>query len=92
MAAPERCSPFSPWRVLQSRPRRRRGRPARRPLFFIDLGVPRNCDPRLNELDNVFLYDIDDLKKVIDDNKDERAREAVKAEAILAQEVEAFWS
>ena len=64
----------------------------RRPLFFIDLGVPRNFDPRLNELDNVFLYDIDDLKKVIGDNKDEREREAVKAEAILAQEVEAFWS
>ena len=64
----------------------------RRPLFFIDLGVPRNFDPRLNELDNVFLYDIDDLKKVIGDNKDEREREAVKAEAIIAQEVEAFWS
>jgi len=64
----------------------------RRPLFFIDLGVPRNFDPRLNELDNVFLYDIDDLKKVIGDNKDEREREAVKAEAIVAEEVEAFWT
>ena len=64
----------------------------RRPMFFIDLGVPRNFDPRLNGLDNVFLYDIDDLEKVIGDNKDEREREAVKAEAIVAEEVEAFWS
>jgi glutamyl-tRNA reductase len=64
----------------------------RRPMFFIDLGVPRNFDPRLNDLDNVFLYDIDDLEKVIEDHKDEREREAVKAEAIVAEEVEAFWS
>jgi len=63
----------------------------RRPMFFIDLGVPRNFDPHLNDLDNVFLYDIDDLEKVIEDNKDEREREAVKAEAIVAEEVEAFW-
>jgi glutamyl-tRNA reductase len=64
----------------------------RRPMFFIDLGVPRNFDPRLNALDNVFLYDIDDLEKVVEDNKDEREREAVKAEAIVAEEVKAFWS
>jgi glutamyl-tRNA reductase len=64
----------------------------RRPMFFIDLGVPRNFDPRLNDIDNVFLYDIDDLEKVIEDHKDEREREALKAEAIVAEEVEAFWS
>jgi glutamyl-tRNA reductase len=64
----------------------------RRPMFFIDLGVPRNFDPRLNDLDNVFLYDIDDLEKVIGDHKGEREREAIKAEAIVAEEVEAFWS
>ncbi len=64
----------------------------RRPMFFIDLGVPRNFDPRLNDLDNVFLYDIDDLEKVIEDNKDEREREAVKAEAIVTEEVESFWA
>jgi len=63
----------------------------RRPMFFIDLGVPRNFDPRLNDQDNVFLYDIDDLEKVIEDNKDEREREAIKAEAIVAEEVEVFW-
>lgn len=63
----------------------------RRAMFFIDLGVPRNFDPQLNKLENVFLYDIDDLEKVIEDNKDEREREAIKAEAIVAQEVESFW-
>jgi glutamyl-tRNA reductase len=64
----------------------------RRPMFFIDLGVPRNFDPRLNKIENVFLYDIDDLEKVIEDNKDEREREAIKAESIIAEEVESFWS
>lgn len=64
----------------------------RRPMFFIDLGVPRNFDPRLNDLENVFLYDIDDLEKVIEDNKDEREREAIKAESIIAEEVESFWA
>lgn len=63
----------------------------RRPMFFIDLGVPRNFDPRLNDLDNVFLYDIDDLEQVIEENKDEREREAMKAEAIVAEEIESFW-
>lgn len=64
----------------------------RRPMFFIDLGVPRNFDPRLNKIENVFLYDIDDLEQVIEDNKDEREREAIKAESIIAEEVESFWS
>jgi glutamyl-tRNA reductase len=62
-----------------------------RPMFFIDLGVPRNFDPRINDLENVFLYDIDDLEQVIEDNRDEREREAMKAELIVAEEVETFW-
>jgi glutamyl-tRNA reductase len=61
-----------------------------RPMFFIDLSVPRNFDPRLNEMDNVYLYDVDDLAGVIEVNLDERAREAEKAEILVAQEVEAF--
>ena len=64
----------------------------RRPMFFIDLGVPRNFAPSLNKIDNIFLYDIDDLVKVIEDNKDEREREALKAESIVAEEVESFWA
>lgn len=63
----------------------------RRPMFLLDLGVPRNFDPRLNDIENVFLYDIDDLEQVIADNKGEREVEAVKAEAIVSEEVEAFW-
>ncbi|MBI3304331.1 MAG: glutamyl-tRNA reductase, partial [Deltaproteobacteria bacterium] len=63
----------------------------RRPMFLIDLGVPRNFDPRLNDVDNVFLYDIDDLEKMIEDNKEEREKEALKAEAIIEEEVESFW-
>ena len=63
----------------------------RRPMFLIDLGVPRNFDPRLNDLENVFVYDIDDLEQIVADHKGERELEARKAEAIVSQEVEAFW-
>jgi len=61
-----------------------------RPVFLIDLGVPRNFDERLNTLENVYLYDIDDLSTVATESLEEREREAVKAEAIVAGEVEAF--
>jgi len=62
-----------------------------RPTFLIDLGVPRNFDPRINDLRNVYLYDIDDLENVIGENRDERDREAVRAEEIVRSEVESFW-
>ncbi len=62
-----------------------------RPIFCIDMSVPRNFDPRINEIDNVYLYDIDDLGQVTEDNLGERAREAEKAEHIVTDEVEAFW-
>jgi glutamyl-tRNA reductase len=48
-----------------------------RPMFFIDIAVPRNIDPAVNQLDNVFLYDIDDLQRVVNSNA-ERAKEAVR--------------
>ncbi len=63
----------------------------RRPMFLIDLAVPRCIDPKVNELDAVYVYDIDDLENVIADNRGERAREAAKAEAIVEAEVDAFW-
>lgn len=59
-----------------------------RPIFLIDISVPRNIDPLVNEIDNVFLYDIDDLQMVVDANIKEREKEAVKAEGIIAEEVE----
>jgi glutamyl-tRNA reductase len=63
----------------------------RRPMFLIDLAVPRALDPDLNALDGVYVYDIDDLEGVIADNRGARAREAVKAESIVESEVDAFW-
>ena len=54
-----------------------------RPLFFIDIAVPRDLDPGLNELENVYLYDIDDLSSVVEMNRSERDREAVKAARIV---------
>jgi len=59
-----------------------------RPIFLIDISVPRNIDPLVNEIDNVFLYDIDDLQTVVDANIKEREKEAVKAEGIIVEEVE----
>ncbi|UOF90185.1 glutamyl-tRNA reductase [Fodinisporobacter ferrooxydans] len=61
-----------------------------RPLFFIDIAVPRDLDPDLNKLDNVYLYDIDDLEHVIAANLEERAREAEKIGVIIAEELVAF--
>ena len=61
-----------------------------RPLFFIDIAVPRDLDPAINELDNVYLYDIDDLQGVVELNRADRDREAVKAGRIIAEEVLKF--
>jgi glutamyl-tRNA reductase len=61
-----------------------------RPLFFIDIAVPRNVEAAVNELDNAFCYDVDDLRSVVDANLRERHREAQRAEALIAREVERF--
>ena len=61
-----------------------------RPLFFIDIAVPRDLDPDINELDNVYLYDIDDLNNVVEMNRAERDKEAVKAERIVSEETMKF--
>ena len=61
-----------------------------RPLFFIDIAVPRDLDPALIELGNVYLYDIDDLSNVVEINRAERDREAVKAERIVDEETIKF--
>jgi glutamyl-tRNA reductase len=61
-----------------------------RPMFLIDMGVPRNFDARLNAIENIYLYDIDDLGAVVAESRDERAREADKAETIVAAELDSF--
>jgi glutamyl-tRNA reductase len=66
--------------------RARRGRP----VFFLDIAVPRNVDPRVNDVENVYLYDIDDLKEVADAGRRERQAEARQAEAMVEREAAAY--
>ena len=61
-----------------------------RPVFLIDISVPRNIDPEINNLENVYLYDVDDLKGIVDTNILERQKEAKKAEEIIEEEIETF--
>jgi glutamyl-tRNA reductase len=61
-----------------------------RPLFFIDIAVPRDVQPEVNDLNNVYVYDIDDLKGVIDVNREQRRQEALRAERIVQEEVVKF--
>jgi glutamyl-tRNA reductase len=66
--------------------------PARRrtPLFFIDIAVPRDVEGTVDSLDDVYCYDIDDLKQVVDANIRERVREAHRAEILVEREVAKF--
>lgn len=61
-----------------------------RPVFFIDIAVPRDLDPAINELDGCYLYDIDDLERVVEATVAGRREEAERAEAIVAEEARAF--
>jgi glutamyl-tRNA reductase len=61
-----------------------------RPLFLIDLAVPRDVDPAVNEIDGCYLYNIDDLEAVVQASLSSRRREAERAEAIVAAETERF--
>ncbi len=61
-----------------------------RPLFFIDIAVPRDVQPEINALNNVYLYDIDDLKGLIALNVAQRKQEATRAESIVMEEVVKF--
>jgi len=61
-----------------------------RPLFFIDIAVPRDIDPEINRLTNSYIYDIDDLKGVIDNNIKSRNKEAIKGERIVDEAVIRF--
>jgi glutamyl-tRNA reductase len=61
-----------------------------RPMFFIDIAVPRDVDPEMGRLEGIFVYDIDDLQQVAAAHRTERSREAVAAETLIAGEVERF--
>ncbi|MEE9614507.1 MAG: glutamyl-tRNA reductase [Thermodesulfobacteriota bacterium] len=62
-----------------------------RPMFFMDISVPRNIDPLVNNVDNAYVYDIDDLQGVVAANMKERAREAEQAETIITEEIGSFY-
>ncbi len=62
----------------------------RRSLLLIDIAVPRDIDPKCNELDDVFCFDIDDLQDVVENNRGGRAEEVAAVEAIIGQEVVAW--
>ena len=81
--APE---PIIGYRAVRARMRERRNRP----LFFIDIAVPRDVDPKVNEIDNVYVYDIDDLQGVIEFNREERLSQARTAEHIIDEETIKF--
>ena len=63
-----------------------------RPMFFIDIAVPRDIDPEMNKLDGIFVYDIDDLQQVVASHIADRKTEADRAEAIVQLEVDKFQS
>jgi glutamyl-tRNA reductase len=66
--------------------RARRGKP----MFFIDIAVPRDVESKVGELDNVFLYNIDDLQTMVDANAEARQAEVTKVKSIIAEEVSVF--
>lgn len=66
---------------------RRRGRP----MLFLDVAVPRDVDPAVHQLENAFVYNVDDLDKVVSSNLAERRQEALAAEAIVEAEVATYW-
>lgn len=72
-------------RVAKAMRRRRKGA-----LFLIDIAVPRDIEPGVHDIENVYLYDIDALEGVIDENLEQRRRAAASAEKVIESEVQAF--
>jgi glutamyl-tRNA reductase len=71
--------------------RRRMPRKLKSPLFIVDIAIPRDVQPEIGELPNVFLYSIDDLEGIVTANHERRKAEVPKAEAIVEDEVDKFW-
>ncbi len=85
------CSTGAPDYIIKKEQAQRLMKDRRnRPVFIIDISVPRNVDPAINDIDNIYLYDVDDLQGVVDSNISGRKREAEKAESIVNEEVERY--
>jgi glutamyl-tRNA reductase len=65
---------------------------ARNPLLILDIALPRDVEPAVGELDNVFLYDIDDLTQIVDENLERRKSELPEAERMVSATVDDFWA
>jgi glutamyl-tRNA reductase len=86
------CSTASPHAVVSAeRVRDTLGRRGDRPLCILDIALPRDVDPAVAEMDNVFLYDLDDLHAVVNANLERRQREIPAAEQVVTEEVEKYW-
>lgn len=73
------------WRMTEIMKKRKH-----KPVFLIDISVPRNAEPEINNIDNVYLYNIDDLQNVVASNLGQRLKESQKAEAIIEEEADKF--
>jgi len=80
------CEPLITAPRMKQVMRRRRFRP----IFLIDIAIPRDVDPGVNDVDGVYLYNIDDLQAVADENMGERRQEAIRGETIVNEEVDKF--
>src|SRR5258708_32839458 len=86
------CSTASPHAIVDvERIRAAVSKRGDRPLCILDIALPRDVDPAVAELDNVYLYDLDDLRGVVSANRERRQKELPAAESIIAEEVEAYW-
>jgi glutamyl-tRNA reductase len=86
------CSTAAPRPVVSAeRVRAAVARRGDRPLCILDIAMPRDVDPAVARLDNVFLYDLDDLHSVVSSNIERRHRELPAAEALIGEEVEKYW-
>ncbi|MBX6363484.1 MAG: glutamyl-tRNA reductase [Gemmatimonadetes bacterium] len=64
----------------------------RNPLLIVDIALPRDVEPAVGDIDNIFLYDLDDLRQIVDQNLEKRQQEIPKAERIVGAAVEEFWT
>lgn len=84
------CSSAAPHYLIMKRDAEEFMKKRNYPVFIIDISIPRNIDPAVNEVEGVYLYHIDDLQKIVDRNLKERKKEALRGEGIVEEEVNKF--